>query len=166
MMITDEALYQAGVRLGDALSHKGWQISTAESCTGGWVVKVLTDRAGSSGYVHSGLTTYSNHAKQTLLGVSETTLIEQGAVSEAVVREMVTGALRVTGAQVAVAVSGIAGPDGGSADKPVGTVWFAWGTGAAALEAEVKTFGGDREAVRRQAALFALQGVTTFLRQQ
>lgn len=163
MSLTDAALSDAGTRLGELLERQGWTIATAESCTGGWVAKVLTDRAGSSAYVRAGLVTYSNDAKRELLGVTDQSLDEYGAVSEPVVREMVAGALAVTGADVAVAISGVAGPGGGSEDKPVGTVWFAWGRSPADAEAVVERFSGDRDQVRRQAVLFALQGVREFL---
>ncbi|MBP54676.1 MAG: damage-inducible protein CinA [Marinobacter sp.] len=163
MPLTDEALAEAGMQLADVLKQRELTIATAESCTGGWVAKVLTDRAGSSSYVLAGLVTYSNDAKRGLLGVTELSLGEHGAVSEPVVREMVAGALATTGADVAVAISGVAGPGGGSDDKPVGTVWFAWGRSAADTEAVVEQFQGDRDQVRRQAVLYVLQGVRSFL---
>ena len=163
MPLTDEALAEAGTQLADVLKQRELTIATAESCTGGWVAKVLTDRAGSSSYVLAGLVTYSNDAKRGLLGVTELSLGEHGAVSEPVVREMVAGALAATGADVAVAISGVAGPGGGSDDKPVGTVWFAWGRSAADTEAVVEQFQGDRDQVRRQAVLYVLQGVRSFL---
>ncbi|MEX0603805.1 MAG: nicotinamide-nucleotide amidase [Marinobacter sp.] len=163
MPVSEAQLAEAGARLTDSLERKGLMITTAESCTGGWVAKVLTDRSGSSAYVHSGIVTYSNDAKHELLGVSEQSLAQHGAVSESVVLEMVAGALAITGADVAVAISGIAGPKGGSSEKPVGTVWFAWGRSQKAAEAVVQVFEGDREAVRRQAVLFALEGLQRFL---
>ena len=163
MPLTDEALAEAGMQLSDVLMQRGLTIATAESCTGGWVAKVLTDRAGSSSYVLAGLVTYSNDAKRGLLGVTEPSLGKHGAVSEPVVREMVAGALAATGADVAVAISGVAGPGGGSDDKPVGTVWFAWGRSPADTEAVVEQFQGDRDQVRRQAVLYVLQGVRGFL---
>ena len=107
--------------------------------------------------------TYSNSAKQALLGVSAEALEQHGAVSEPVVRQMVAGAVQAAGVDVAVAISGVAGPGGGSRDKPVGTVWFAWGSGLDQTEAVVKHFDGDRDEVRRQSVLFALQAVTGFL---
>lgn len=122
----------------------------------GWVAKALTDIAGSSAYFDRGFVTYSNAAKQDLLGVSETTLARYGAVSEAVVREMALGALKQANADFAVSISGIAGPDGGSADKPVGTVWFGLSHAKGRLVQE-KTLSGDRDSVRLQAAVFALQ---------
>ena len=163
MLAGDQELEEAGNCLGERLLRAARTIATAESCTGGWVAKVLTDRAGSSGYVLGGLVTYSNETKQGLLGVSRKSLDEHGAVSEPVVREMVAGALAATGADIAVAISGVAGPGGGSEEKPVGTVWFAWGSSPATTVAVVKHFEGDRDQVRRQSVLFALQGVNGFL---
>ncbi|HAU17237.1 MAG TPA: damage-inducible protein CinA, partial [Marinobacter adhaerens] len=127
MLASDQELEEAGNRLGERLLTTGRTVATAESCTGGWVAKVLTDRAGSSAYVLGGLVTYSNEAKQGLLGVTRKSLDEHGAVSEPVVREMVAGALVATDADVAVAISGVAGPGGGSDDKPVGTGWVGGG---------------------------------------
>ncbi|MCK0164429.1 nicotinamide-nucleotide amidohydrolase family protein [Marinobacter sp. S6332] len=165
MPATDHELEHAGNQLADELLKAGLTVVTAESCTGGWVAKVLTDKAGSSAYVIGGLVTYSNEAKQKLLSVTGRSLDNHGAVSEPVVREMVAGALATTGADVAVAISGVAGPGGGSEEKPVGTVWFAWGSGIESTEAVVQHFAGDRDQVRRQAVLFALQGVREFLKQ-
>ncbi|MBJ6138539.1 CinA family protein [Marinobacter litoralis] len=164
MQASDQALQHAGNELAKLLESQGRTMATAESCTGGWVAKVLTDRAGSSAYFMAGLVTYSNDAKQSILGVEASALDEHGAVSEAVVRQMVSGAMKTVGVDVAVATSGIAGPGGGSDAKPVGTVWFAWGAGDGRTEASVKRFDGDRDQVRRQAVLYALQGVTEFLR--
>ena len=165
MPASDHELEHAGNQLAEQLLASGHTMATAESCTGGWVAKVLTDKAGSSAYVVGGLVTYSNNAKQKLLGVSDVSLDKHGAVSEPVVREMVAGALATTGAGVAVAISGVAGPGGGSEEKPVGTVWFAWGCSVEATEAVVQHFSGDRDQVRRQAVLFALQGVSGLLGQ-
>ncbi|WP_166255174.1 CinA family protein [Marinobacter salicampi] len=162
-MSTNEDLAEAGENLSAVLQSQGQMIITAESCTGGWIAKALTDKAGSSAYVHGGLVTYSNDMKKALLGVSQQSLDEQGAVSEPVVREMVAGALKATGASIAVAVSGIAGPAGGTREKPVGTVWFAWGRTPDDTKAVRQVFSGDRDAVRRQAVLFALEGVRRFL---
>jgi len=164
MQATDQQLETAGNALGDLLMQQGRTMATAESCTGGWVAKVLTDRAGSSAYVMAGLVTYSNEAKQAILGVEEKALAEHGAVSEPVVRQMVAGAVRATGVDVAVAISGVAGPGSGSVEKPVGTVWFAWGTGPDNTQTRVRHFDGDREQVRRQSVLYVLQGVTEFLK--
>jgi len=162
--VADEALAEAGESLASMLLARKQTIATAESCTGGWVAKILTDRAGSSAYMLAGIVSYSNAAKKELLGVTDTSLQAQGAVSEPVVREMVAGALATTGADLAVSISGIAGPDGGSDDKPVGTVWFAWGLSQTDTEAVVEHFTGDRDTVRRKAVLFALQGVQNFLK--
>ena len=160
--ITDEYIRQQAAELGRVLTHTGKLLITAESCTGGWVAKAMTDQAGSSAYVTGGLVTYSNHAKQALLGVSEQTLTAHGAVSRPVVQQMVAGALRVSGADVAVSISGVAGPDGGSDTKPVGTVWFAWGN-VEKIDTELKHFDGDRDQVRRQAVIFAIERVRRFL---
>ena len=160
---SDVTLKEAGDQLAEVLLQRKYTMATAESCTGGWVAKILTDRAGSSSYLLAGIVTYSNDAKKELLGVTDASLDAHGAVSEPVVREMVAGALATTGASVAVAISGVAGPDGGSGEKPVGTVWFAWGRSLAQTEAVVEYFIGDRDAVRRQAVLFAIQGVQAYL---
>ncbi|QSP96521.1 nicotinamide-nucleotide amidase [Marinobacter salinisoli] len=163
MVTSDQELNQAAARLGELLESKGRTIVTAESCTGGWVAKVLTDRAGSSAYVLGGLVTYSNEAKHGWLGVTSESLQMHGAVSEPVVREMVAGALAKSGASVAVAISGVAGPGGGSPDKPVGTVWFAWGSNAESTQTALKQFSGDRDQVRRQAVVYGLQQVHGYL---
>lgn len=165
--VTDRILYQLAEEFGRAALAAGWHVVTAESCTGGWIAKALTDVAGSSGWVDSGFVTYSNTAKIRDLGVSSRTLSEHGAVSEATVREMANGALRVTGAEMAIAVSGIAGPDGGTAEKPVGTVWFGVATpearGTAAV-CERRRFSGDRDQVRRQSVDYALRLALRLLR--
>lgn len=159
----DRQLLEAADELGSILRQQQLMMATVESCTGGWIAKMLTDTAGSSDYFHSGLVTYSNAAKQALAGVSELTLEEHGAVSQAVVREMVNGSLEATGADVAVAVSGVAGPGGGSEEKPVGTVWFAWGRAGAEPGSICAHFEGDRESIRREAVLYALRGVQALL---
>ncbi|HTN33386.1 MAG TPA: CinA family protein [Marinobacter sp.] len=162
MAVNDQQLGEAASESGKLLQRLGYMIVTAESCTGGWIAKALTDKPGSSAYVLGGLVTYSNEAKRKLLNVTGESLGNHGAVSEPVVREMVAGALARTGADIAVAVSGVAGPGGGSEDKPVGTVWFAWGdTGS--IEAALQHFQGNRDDIRRQAVLYALQGVERFL---
>ena len=135
---------------------------TAESCTGGWIGKVCTDLAGSSRWFRGGAIVYDNALKTALVGVRVPTLDRHGAVSAETVREMAAGALERLGATIAVAVSGIAGPDGGTADKPVGTVWFGWAVrsqGALDVSCEHHRLAGDRDAVRRQAVVIALQGV-------
>jgi len=151
------------------LIDAGATVAAAESCTGGWIVKSLTDIAGSSACFGYGVVSYSNEAKAALLKVSNETLAEHGAVSEAVVREMASGILRSSGADLAVAVSGIAGPDGGSEDKPVGTVWLAWALrtgGEALLRTERRRFKGDRGSVRAQTVVLALQGLREQLRKR
>jgi nicotinamide-nucleotide amidase len=145
--------------LAEALSGRGWMMAAAESCTGGWIAKCCTDRAGSSAWFESGVVSYSNRAKCDLLGVDAGILEREGAVSRSVAIQMAEGARRRSGAQVAVAVTGIAGPDGGSEDKPVGTVWFGWAVGERPAQAEAVLFAGDREAVRRQTVAHALQGL-------
>ncbi|KRE89669.1 damage-inducible protein CinA [Frateuria sp. Soil773] len=132
---------------------------TAESCTGGWIAKTLTDLPGSSAWYDAGVVTYSYEAKEALLGVNPRTLEQTGAVSEETVLEMVSGALARFGAGVAVAVTGIAGPSGGTADKPVGTVWIGWKRRGGYAHAQLFHFPGDREAVRRQTVAAALIGV-------
>ena len=153
--------------VGRAARAAGWRIVTAESCTAGWIAKALTDVPGSSAWVDSGYITYSNTAKRRDVGVSARTLAEHGAVSEATVREMANGALRSAGVEMAIAVSGIAGPDGGTAGKPVGTVWFAIATPESREEAtacELRQFGGDRDSVRRQTVEHALRLALRLLR--
>jgi len=144
------------------LLGRGLQLVTAESCTGGWIAKACTDRPGSSQWFRGGVVAYTNEIKSGLLGVRPQTLERHGAVSEATVREMAAGALERLNGDVAVAVSGIAGPDGGTAGKPVGTVWLAWARKqhrGVDVRAECHHFAGDRDAVRRQAVVAALQGV-------
>ena len=150
-------------QFGHQLAARGWRATCAESCTGGGVAAAITDVAGSSRWFETGFVTYANIAKERLLGVKGETLDVHGAVSEAVVREMAQGALWEAGADIAVAISGIAGPGGGSVDKPVGTVWFAWVT-ATAMETRCHHFAGDRQAVRQQAVVTALEGLIKFSR--
>lgn len=144
------------------------QLTVAESCTGGWVAKVLTDMPGSSTWFERGFVTYSNQAKQEMLGVAESTLDDYGAVSQETVIEMARGALKNSHADFSLSISGIAGPDGGSIDKPVGLVWFAWAEKPDKeknIIAEQKNFSGDRNAVREQAVLHALIQLVTFIKQ-
>lgn len=155
----DAALHALARRLGAALAARGAKVTTAESCTGGWIAAVITGVAGSSAWFDRGFVTYSNAAKRAALGVSAETLLAHGAVSGQTVREMVEGALRESGARFGVAVSGIAGPGGGSAGKPVGTVWIAWADAEGACTARCLRFEGDREAVRRAAVAAALAGL-------
>ena len=150
-------------QLGDQLRDKDIEISTAESCTGGGVAEAITSIAGSSGWFDRGFVTYSNQAKQDMLGVQPETLREFGAVSEETAREMSAGALLLSFAQISVSITGIAGPDGGTDDKPVGTIWFAWSTKTDSLEIETQTkkelFSGDRNSIRQQAVVTALEGL-------
>ena len=155
----DQELEGLSVRVGAALLERKSMLACAESCTGGWVAEVVTATGGSSQWFERGFVTYSNAAKQELLGVKADTLRQDGAVSEAVVREMATGALRRSHAQAALAISGVAGPSGGSPGKPVGTVCFAWVLQGGEPTAETKQFPGDREAVRKQSVVHALQGL-------
>ena len=160
----DEArLTDLSQALGRAATEAGVMLAVAESCTGGWLAKVITDTPGSSHWFDRGFVTYTNAAKQDMLGVSPDTLNREGAVSEATVREMAAGALRHSRAQLAVAISGIAGPEGGTEDKPVGTVCFAWERIDQAPRAETLRLPGDREAVRRQAVERALYGLLAAL---
>jgi nicotinamide-nucleotide amidase len=156
---SDLQLLRQARRVGRALAARRWRVATAESCTAGWVAKVLTDVPGSSRWVEGGYVVYSNAAKIRDLKVPLGTLRRHGAVSEAVVLAMARGALRATGAHITVAISGIAGPDGGTAEKPVGTVWFAITKRQRRVRsnATVRIFRGDREAVRRQSVAVALQ---------
>lgn len=147
-------------RAGERLLARGEQLALAESCTGGLVAKLLTDVAGSSAWFERGLVTYTNLAKHELLGVPMSVFETDGAVSEACVRAMATGAIRHSHAQWSIAITGVAGPTGGSPEKPVGTVWIAWaGSDTAALQARCFLFRGDRAAVREQSAAQALHGL-------
>jgi nicotinamide-nucleotide amidase len=141
------------------MTAKGWRLATAESCTGGWIAKCCTDRAGSSAWFERGFVTYSNAAKEDSLGVDAGALNEAGAVSREVALQMAEGACLRAGVDIAVAVTGIAGPEGGTAEKPVGTVWFAWSRKGQAPNAETACFQGDRDAVRRQTVAHALRGL-------
>jgi nicotinamide-nucleotide amidase len=145
------------------LKDRGLMLVTAESCTGGWVSEAVTRVPGSSDWFERGFVTYTYISKREMLGVKEATLARHGAVAEEIVREMVAGALARSHAQVAVAVSGVAGPGGGTPDKPVGTVCLAWGMKDGAARSETARFAGDREAVRRQAVEHALRGVIELL---
>ena len=159
-MATDSALFALARAVGAQLFAARWRLVTAESCTAGWIAKAITDVPGSSAWFDGGYVTYSNEAKGRDLGVPTALLAAHGAVSEPVVRAMAEGALRRTGVEVALATSGIAGPDGGVPGKPVGTVWFALAHRrgqAVEITTRVKFFKGDRDAVRRKSVQFALQ---------
>jgi len=158
---TDSELDQLASRLGERLRAARDSVVTAESCTGGWIAKAMTGVAGSSDWFDCGMVAYSYEAKQALLGVRPQTLESQGAVSRETVIEMVSGALVHSGASISVAVTGIAGPGGGSEDKPVGTVWIGWKRRGGYTRAELFHFDGDRDAVRRQTVAAALRGLET-----
>ncbi|HWS40278.1 MAG TPA: CinA family protein [Arenimonas sp.] len=157
--ITDTDLFHLAEQLGEQMIREHLTLCTAESCTGGWIAKTVTDVAGSSSWFDCGMAAYSYEAKQALLRVRSETLMQHGAVSKETVLEMVSGALITSSASLAVAVTGIAGPGGGLPDKPVGTVWIAWKRRGNYPKAEIFYFEGDREAVRRQTVSVALQGL-------
>ena len=157
--VDDASLAHRAVALAAELKAYGRMFATAESCTGGWIAKVCTDLAGSSAWFERGLVTYSNRAKAEMLGVRASTLERYGAVSEMVAAEMARGARSAAHVDYAVAVTGIAGPDGGSPDKPVGTVCFGWVGPDDEPETETLRFEGDREDVRRQTVAHALDGM-------
>lgn len=163
-MATDTELQRLATKVGAHLLDSERRLVTAESCTGGWIGKVLTDVPGSSRWYLGGAVSYSNTLKQSLLGVLPSTLARHGAVSRETAREMAIGALETLGGHIAIAVTGIAGPDGAQPDKPVGTVWFGWAWHAGdAIETrlQIETFAGDREAVRRQSVARALTELLT-----
>lgn len=145
-------------QLAQALLARGWMMVTAESCTGGMIAARCTDLSGSSNWFERGFVTYSNAAKSELIGVPAALIEQHGAVSEPVARAMARGALAYAHAQVSVAVTGIAGPSGGSPDKPVGTVWFAWCVGDQ-VSSDVRVFAGDRQAVREATVHHAIEGL-------
>jgi nicotinamide-nucleotide amidase len=157
--MTQEAITALALELGVACKARGWTVATAESCTGGGVGEAITRIPGSSAWFDRGFVTYSNEAKIDLLGVRQETLGSDGAVSEIAAREMAQGALSQSSASLAVAVTGIAGPDGGTATKPVGLVWFAWATLSGEVQSRFEVFGGDRAAIREQAVQEALRGL-------
>jgi nicotinamide-nucleotide amidase len=163
MDFDDPRLQAQVLALGDALRARGRSLATAESCTGGLIAAACTSVAGSSDWFERGFVSYSNEAKQELLGVPAALIAQHGAVSEPVARAMVAGALAHARAQVAVAVTGIAGPGGGTPEKPVGTVWLAWGD-AATVQAQRLQLDGDRAAIRRQTVEAALARLQEFLR--
>jgi nicotinamide-nucleotide amidase len=161
-MPDDPAISELATALVGELNRNNKAVATAESCTGGWIAKALTDVPGSSGCFGYGIVSYSNGAKESILGVENRTLVEHGAVSEPVVREMAEGTLRLSGADISVAVSGVAGPDGGNDEKPVGTVWFAWsmrGPRGITTDTDLQRFEGNRESVRMQTVIHGLKGV-------
>jgi nicotinamide-nucleotide amidase len=145
------------------LKRQGLMLATAESCTGGWVAQVVTSVAGSSEWFERGFVAYTNLAKREMLGVSTTILSRYGAVSEQTARAMAEGALTHSHAQVALAITGVAGPSGGTPEKPVGTVCFAWAAKKRETQSRKQVFSGDREGVRRQSVVMALQGLLEYL---
>ena len=159
----DPVLYKLAEQVGTALKSRKLMLATAESCTGGWIAEAITMVPGSSDWFERGFVTYTYISKREMLGVKEATLEKHGAVSEAVVRAMVEGALARSHAQVAAAVSGVAGPSGGTPEKPVGTVCFALALKGGKSRTETKRFSGDREAVRKQSVEHALRGVLALL---
>lgn len=173
MTPSDAQLTALARDLGEALRDRGARVACVESCTGGWVAKTLTDVPGSSEWFGWGWVTYANDAKRQLVGVPEAILAAHGAVSEAAVAAMARAGRILSGADFAVAVSGVAGPDGGTPEKPVGSVWFGWGAPRDMIDrdtahatnpdvpgiTERRVFAGDREAIRRQAVAHALQGL-------
>lgn len=165
MTVNDRDLTRLAAELGPRLLALGAQVSTAESCTGGGIAEAITRIPGSSGWFEAGFVTYSNAQKSEQLGVPEQLLAALGAVSREVVEAMVRGAQARSGSRFAVAVSGIAGPDGGSPDKPVGTVWLAWGDGEQLFSVR-RLFVGDRAEVRRQTVEAALAGLLRLLAQE
>jgi nicotinamide-nucleotide amidase len=166
-MINDDELMRLATRVGADLLDAERRLVTAESCTGGWVAKLLTDIAGSSAWYDGGVVAYSNALKQSLLGVRPSTLASHGAVSEATAREMAIGALEALGGHISLSVTGIAGPAGAQPGKPVGTVWFGWAwREGSEIETRValETFSGDREAIRRHSVARALREVSQLQR--
>lgn len=167
-MADHESIYRLSLAVVNGLTAAGRTVATAESCTGGWIAKAITDVAGSSAVFGCGIVSYSNAAKATILGVSEETLAEHGAVSAETVGAMAAGVARLSGADFAVAVSGIAGPDGGTAEKPVGTVWFAWAVGRGTgkgIATDERLFSGNRERIRELTVVHALEGLIARVRQ-
>jgi nicotinamide-nucleotide amidase len=157
--MTADPLTSLAALVGARLKEKSLMLATAESCTGGWVAQAVTSVSGSSEWFDRGFVTYSDDAKREMLGVHAGTLDRVGAVSEETAREMALGALAASRAQVTVAITGVAGPTGGTAAKPVGMVCFAWAVEGGHSDAVTRHFPGDREQVRRQSVIFALQGV-------
>lgn len=161
--MNEAQIHELIARVARTLTSKGWKLATAESCTGGWIAKCCTDLAGSSAWFERGFVTYSNAAKVGMLGVEADALEAHGAVSAAVAEQMAEGARGAAGVEVAVAVTGVAGPDGGSAEKPVGTVCFAWSVAGLGVENECLHFDGDRNSVRAQSVINAIRGLLSRL---
>lgn len=162
-VMTQAQLEALAARLGECLAERGWRMATAESCTGGWIAQAVTAIAGSSNWFEAGLVTYSNAAKVALLGVDAAIIERHGAVSEATAAQMARGALDCSLADMACAVTGVAGPGGGTPDKPVGLVCFGFATRAQGVETESCHFAGGREAIRAATVAHALDGLITRL---
>lgn len=160
----NQMLYQLAEKVGLTLKASGLMLATAESCTGGWVGEVVTAVPGSSHWYDRGFITYTNLSKQEMLGVSAETLAQFGAVSEQTVQEMAVGALNNSHAQIAIAISGIAGPGGATPFKPVGTVCMAWALNGVCVRSETRNFSGDRQEVRAQAVQAVLAGILEILK--
>ncbi|MBT5862752.1 MAG: CinA family protein [Gammaproteobacteria bacterium] len=161
-MADHESIRKLAEALVNELSATGKTVATAESCTGGWIGKAITDIPGSSAVFGYGVVSYANGAKELIIGVQNVSLEKHGSVSAQVVGEMAKGTLRLSGADIAVAVSGVAGPSGGTKEKPIGTVWFGWAVrdGSNALvDTRCEYFTGDRELIREASVAYALQGV-------
>lgn len=161
--VSDEELLQMAVTLGQKLHEKGWMLTTAESCTGGWLAQLVTGIPGSSAWFDRGFITYSNQSKQDMLGVKPATLEAHGAVSEETVQEMATGALTHSRAQISASISGIAGPGGGTRQKPVGMVCNGWSTHDGMTLSSTCRLSGDREEIRSRAVAAALRGLIEIL---
>ncbi|MDT8281318.1 MAG: CinA family protein [Gammaproteobacteria bacterium] len=161
--VTEQALKEMAEQLGACMTARALKLASAESCTGGWLAKVITDIPGSSAWFTGSVVSYSNESKQSLLGVAADTLKEFGAVSGETVLEMSDGLLARTEADVVVSISGVAGPDGGSDDKPVGLVWLSWGRRGKSTFASPFHFDGDRKAVRKQSIAQALNSLLDLL---
>lgn len=161
--VTEAELTALAAQVGQALAKGGVMLATAESCTGGWVGRAITSVSGSANWYERGFITYSETAKQEMLGVPAEVLEQHGAVSEATAKAMAQGALAYSHAQVALAVTGVAGPTGGSEHKPVGIVWFAWAAQGRPTQTLCRKLDGDREAIRRQSVAIALDGLLQLL---
>ncbi len=159
----NDTIDQLVQQLSELLTERGWKIATVESCTGGMISELITQMPGSSEWFERGFVTYSNEAKQELVGVSSDSLREHGAVSSTVAREMAAGGIQTSRADLAVSVTGVAGPDGGSKEKPVGTVWIAWADRNGNVMDQGYLFPGDRQQVRLASAQSAFAGAIEFL---
>ena len=159
MDVSDTQIAELVERVAHLLQAREATVATAESCTGGWIAKALTDRPGSSDWFGYGIVTYSNEAKETLLGLAPELIEMHGAVSSEVATQMAVGVRAISDADVSVAVSGVAGPDGGTDDKPVGTVWLAWKGPGSRAATQLAEFDGDRDSIRRQTVVAALNGI-------